>query len=141
MLLCIAEAHWGKYQESGGTRYAAGAPRWPSADDGGCSLDAPSLLKLPSVRVVNRAATRCVFIFIFYKPIFGFMEHAPADARAAPPAAAPAHMDTTESVSPKRPREHAGARQVHQNAMPNAHFQHENVEWRLNALLLLISPQ
>jgi hypothetical protein len=44
------------------------------------------------------------------------MEQAPADARAAPIAAGPANMDTTESLSPKRPRESASGKMVSQRA-------------------------
>jgi hypothetical protein len=54
------------------------------------------------------------------------MEQAPADARAAPIAAGPANMDTTESLSPKRPRESASGKMVSQRATQNHPGEPEN---------------
>jgi hypothetical protein len=54
------------------------------------------------------------------------MEQAPADARAAPTAAGPANMDTTESMSPKRPRESASGKTVSQRATQNHPREPEN---------------
>jgi hypothetical protein len=54
------------------------------------------------------------------------MEQAPADARAAPTAAGPANMDTTESLSPKRPRESAPGKMVSQRATQNHPGEPEN---------------
>jgi hypothetical protein len=54
------------------------------------------------------------------------MEQAPADARAAPTAAGPANMDTTESLSPKRPRESASGKMVSQRATQNHPGEPEN---------------
>jgi hypothetical protein len=51
--------------------------------------------------------------------IWVLMEQAPADARAAPTAAGPANMDTTESLSPKHPRESASGKRVSQRATQN----------------------
>jgi hypothetical protein len=47
------------------------------------------------------------------------MEQAPADARAAPIAAGPANMDTTESLSPKNPRKSASGKKV--ESEPKSH--------------------
>jgi hypothetical protein len=47
------------------------------------------------------------------------MEQAPADVRAAPVAAGLANMDTTESLSPKNPRESASGKKVSQRATQN----------------------
>jgi hypothetical protein len=44
------------------------------------------------------------------------MEQAPADARAASTVAEPTNMDTTEGVSPKRPRETAQGNKVSEGA-------------------------
>jgi hypothetical protein len=54
------------------------------------------------------------------------MELAPADARAAPTAAGPANMDTTESLSPKCPRESASGKMVSQRASQNHPGEPEN---------------
>jgi hypothetical protein len=54
------------------------------------------------------------------------MEQAPADARAAPVAAGPANMDTTESLSSKNPRESASGKKVTQRATQNHPGEPEN---------------
>jgi hypothetical protein len=56
----------------------------------------------------------------------GLMEQAPADARAALIAAGPANIDTTESLSPKRPRESASGKMVSQRATQNHPGEPEN---------------
>jgi hypothetical protein len=54
------------------------------------------------------------------------MEQAPADVRAAPVAAGPANMDTTESLSPKNPRESASGKKMSQRATQNHPGELEN---------------
>jgi hypothetical protein len=54
------------------------------------------------------------------------MEQAPADVRAAPAAAGPANMDTTESLPPKNPRESASGKKVSQRATQNHPGEPEN---------------
>jgi hypothetical protein len=54
------------------------------------------------------------------------MEQAPADARAAPIAAGPTNMDTTDSLSPKHPRGSALGKKVSQRAIQNRPGEPEN---------------